>query len=298
MQSRTRHSLEPVRLTARGLPPIPPCCRLGRTCCGKRRRRRRRSRSWAGLPAIGALLGADYVALAGPAAGRWTTLAASGAARQLPVELLANALDRETALADADWIAAPLASRAEEGEVLAVHLAVGGLARRPACRKHLREERREGVGGAGQSLRSCINRSTTCAPIAPATSSAPPGSRPGNRQPVEPDQRTGAALDPDGRGGLAAAGSRSREHLPLGSAEPYAGRPSGAGFAGGRIANPRRSRRRRRGDSHAESLAGSMRQSSRRPSIATSMRSSATRRARCCAFPCGGGRANCSARSS
>ncbi len=79
---------------------------------------------WA-MPAIGALLGADYAALAGPVAGRWTTLASSGAAPQLPIELLANALDRETALADGDWLAAPLASRAEEGEVLAVHLAAG-----------------------------------------------------------------------------------------------------------------------------------------------------------------------------
>ena len=77
---------------------------------------------WA-LPAIGALLGADDVALAGFGTGRWLTFAASGTERQLPLDLLANVLDRETALADAGWIAAPLALRAEEGEVLAVHLA-------------------------------------------------------------------------------------------------------------------------------------------------------------------------------
>jgi len=97
---------------------------------------------WA-LPAIGASLGADYVAVVGPAAGRWTALAESGVARSagilpakggrdgrapsespLPVDLLANVLDRETAQADdAGWIAAPLAPRAEESEVLAVHLA-------------------------------------------------------------------------------------------------------------------------------------------------------------------------------
>ncbi len=50
-------------------------------------------------------------------------MATSGTAQQLPTELLASALDRETALADQDWIAAPLASRAEEGEALAVHFA-------------------------------------------------------------------------------------------------------------------------------------------------------------------------------
>jgi Nif-specific regulatory protein len=77
--------------------------------------------AWA-LPAVGALLGGDFVLLAAPAAGRWMTLASSGTTRQLPLELLANALDRETTLADGDWIAAPLASRSEEGEVLAVHL--------------------------------------------------------------------------------------------------------------------------------------------------------------------------------
>jgi transcriptional regulator with GAF, ATPase, and Fis domain len=77
---------------------------------------------WA-LPAIGASLAADYVAVAVPAAGRWTAAAESGVTRRLPVDLLANSLDRETALAEAGWVAAPLASRAEQGEVLVVRLA-------------------------------------------------------------------------------------------------------------------------------------------------------------------------------
>ena len=69
-----------------------------------------------------------------------------------------------------------------------------------------REERREGVGGTSADcpgLASIARQRPS--PIAAATSSAPPGSRTGNRQPVEPDQRTGTALGPDGRGGLAAA---------------------------------------------------------------------------------------------
>jgi hypothetical protein len=77
------------------------------------------------LPAIAATLGADYAALVAPSAGRWETVAESGTARNapLPIDLLANVLDREIALADAGWIAAPLAARTEDGEVLAAYLA-------------------------------------------------------------------------------------------------------------------------------------------------------------------------------
>ena len=124
MQSRTRHSLEPRTLHSQGPTADPALLSLGADLLWQATQAETEESllGWA-LPAIGALLGADHVALAGSAAGRWVTLAASGAARQLPMELLANALDREITVADAQWIAAPLASRAEEGEVLAVHLA-------------------------------------------------------------------------------------------------------------------------------------------------------------------------------
>ena len=46
-----------------------------------------------------------------------------GHGRPLPVDLLAEVLDRETAQARGDWTAIPLAPRTAEGEVLAVHLA-------------------------------------------------------------------------------------------------------------------------------------------------------------------------------
>ena len=80
---------------------------------------------WA-VAGIASALGADYVALATPVEGRWATLAESGVARTLPGDLLANVLDRDTALADmahAGWVAAPLAPRTDGGEVLVVHLA-------------------------------------------------------------------------------------------------------------------------------------------------------------------------------
>ena len=124
MQSRTRHSLEPRTAYGQGPTADPALLSLGADLLWQATQAETEESllGWA-LPAIGALLGAEHVALAAPAAGRWIALAASGDARQLPTELLANALDRETTLADADWIAAPLASRAEEGEVLAVYLA-------------------------------------------------------------------------------------------------------------------------------------------------------------------------------
>ena len=126
MQSRTRHSLQPRPVYAQGATADPALLSLGADLLWQATQAETEESllGWA-LPAIGALLAADHVVLAGPVAGRWLTLASSGTARQLPTELLANALDRENALADEDWIAAPLALRTEEGEVLAVHLAAG-----------------------------------------------------------------------------------------------------------------------------------------------------------------------------
>ena len=74
----------------------------------------------AALPAVAAAAGADYAALAAPAGGKWSVLAQSGNERTLPIDLLAEVLDRETAGTDADWAAAPLAPRTGGGEVLLV----------------------------------------------------------------------------------------------------------------------------------------------------------------------------------
>jgi transcriptional regulator with GAF, ATPase, and Fis domain len=74
------------------------------------------------LPAIAAAMDAKYAALVTPASGRWVTAADWGAREPIPFDLPANVLDRETALSAAGWIAAPLAPRTEEGEVLVVHL--------------------------------------------------------------------------------------------------------------------------------------------------------------------------------
>ncbi len=86
-------------------------------------------------------IGADYVAVAAPNAGRWAVVAEWGYARKsqlpspptplpkgegscepLPIDLLADVLDRETPRGESNWAAAPLAPRTAEGEVLAVHV--------------------------------------------------------------------------------------------------------------------------------------------------------------------------------
>ena len=67
------------------------------------------------LPAIAADLAAGYVALAVADGGRWNALAEAGPARSLPVELLAEVLDREVARSQGNWVAGPLASRAVSG---------------------------------------------------------------------------------------------------------------------------------------------------------------------------------------
>jgi Nif-specific regulatory protein len=76
----------------------------------------------AAFPGLAAAIGADYVAVATPIAGRWSVVADSGTAKPLPTDLLAEALDRETTRSESNWIATPLASRSAEGKVLVVHV--------------------------------------------------------------------------------------------------------------------------------------------------------------------------------
>jgi Nif-specific regulatory protein len=70
------------------------------------------------LPAITADLAAGYVALVVADGGRWNALAEAGPARSLPVELLAEVLDREAARAQGNWVAGPLSPRAVSAEAL------------------------------------------------------------------------------------------------------------------------------------------------------------------------------------
>ncbi|MEN6365746.1 MAG: sigma-54-dependent Fis family transcriptional regulator [Thermoguttaceae bacterium] len=74
------------------------------------------------LPMLAGALGADYVAYAAAVEGQWTVAAQWGRAQPLPVELLAEAFDRESPREQAGWLAVPLEPRAAEGHAMVVHL--------------------------------------------------------------------------------------------------------------------------------------------------------------------------------
>lgn len=75
------------------------------------------------LPSLMDAGGGDHIALVRGERGKWRVLACAGLEKEPPVELLAEALDRESDVKDADWTAGPLAQRASPGEVLTIHLA-------------------------------------------------------------------------------------------------------------------------------------------------------------------------------
>ena len=253
------------------------------------------------FPAIAEVLGADYVALAGANAGHWSVAAEWGFARRpkgdgmsepLPLDLLAEVLDREMPRAAMNWLAAPLApsKRGQRNSGPPSTLTAPAPLPKGEGSVVYAVERLASV--LHQAL-SAVRSRAADRPTAP-----PPGGRAGNRRPVEPDPRGRAAVEPDGRGGHTALGGGSGEHLSLGSAESYAGRPAGTGRRRRRTAHPRRPRRGGRSHPHAASPAGSTPRRSPRPSIATSMPNSAITPARCCAFRFAAARASCSAHSS
>ena len=73
------------------------------------------------LPALRAGLDGDVVALVRGERGRWLVVARVGLDRDLPFELLAEVLDRETAGGRDQWSAAPLLRQTPRSEVVAVH---------------------------------------------------------------------------------------------------------------------------------------------------------------------------------
>ncbi|MEX2015783.1 MAG: GAF domain-containing protein, partial [Candidatus Hydrogenedentales bacterium] len=75
------------------------------------------------LEIVSSATAAEYVALASAAGGRWSIESESGLHRSLPTSLLAEVLDRDIAVAEGDWIAAPLVPRRAAAGVLIVHAA-------------------------------------------------------------------------------------------------------------------------------------------------------------------------------
>ena len=73
------------------------------------------------LPIFSSVAGGDYAALLVASGGQWSALCEIGMAQTAPAELLADVLDREEPATDGRWIAAPLAVRQAESEVLVIH---------------------------------------------------------------------------------------------------------------------------------------------------------------------------------
>ena len=73
------------------------------------------------LPLVIGATGADFAALVSTESGHWTTVAKLGPTRPLPVGLLADVLDRESAAVEGDWVASPLVRHATSGELLLLH---------------------------------------------------------------------------------------------------------------------------------------------------------------------------------
>ena len=60
-----------------------------------------------GLPTVAAAASAEFAAVAVLDAGRWRTVSDFGPRRNLPSDLMADALDRESARGNGGWFAAP-----------------------------------------------------------------------------------------------------------------------------------------------------------------------------------------------
>ena len=180
---------------------------------------------------IAAELSADYAALAAGDGGRWNVLAASGQPRPLPVELLADALDRETVQVRGEWAAGPLAPRGDRSEALVLH-----WAKAPAAE----------IESAVALLLPMVREALAAVQTRSGQSAAPPPPGGDHRDcpAVEPHARARAAAGADGGGGHAIVSVRSGEHLPLGPPEPCLDRPPGPGCQGRRAPRGRRPRRR------------------------------------------------------
>ena len=72
------------------------------------------------LPRIVAAAAGTYAAVVAATAGRWQTVCETGAGPQIPLALLADCLDWESAVEDGSWQAVPLSFRSSPAEVLVV----------------------------------------------------------------------------------------------------------------------------------------------------------------------------------
>ena len=184
------------------------------------------------LPAIAADLAAGYVALVVADGGRWNALAEAGSARSLPVELLAEVLDREVARSQGNWVAGPLAARAVSAEALVVYWPSAPPPDALASVESLLPVVREAFASVRvrhQQLQR-IRRLETILEIA---------SQWNQTREIEP------LLVQMAEAATRLVEGRSGQHLPLGPCQPLPDRPAGLGREGRRTPRGRRPRRRR-----------------------------------------------------
>jgi Nif-specific regulatory protein len=84
----------------------------------------------AAVEEIKGCVGGEFSALVLGANGRWIVASEAGSRQPLPVELLAGALDRESAACDGRWIAVPLSPRGTTAEALVFYCAAATDPRR------------------------------------------------------------------------------------------------------------------------------------------------------------------------
>ena len=174
------------------------------------------------LPGIATDLAAAYVAVVIADGGRWNALAETGPPRSLPLELLAEALDREAARSQGSWVAGPLSSRAVSSQAL--------LACWPSTPP-------PDAMAAVKSLLPVFGEALASVPRArPAIAANPsPGDAAANCQPMEPDAGDRTAAGPDGGGRHALAeGDRASIFLWDRAHHCLVGRPA-LGLKGGEL---------------------------------------------------------------
>ena len=186
------------------------------------------------LPLLQQATGADFAALVSSDGGHWTAVAKTGVGRPLPIALLADVLDRESAAAESAWVAAPLVRHAASGELLLLH---GALARTSAESLRTIEALSLVFASALDAVR---RRQQEHARIKRLEAILEIASQWGKTNEMEPLLKQ-----------MAEAATRlllrPGQHLPLGPAEQDARRPPGAGGRRGRAADSRRLGRRRAG---------------------------------------------------
>ena len=179
------------------------------------------------LPGLFAQAGGDYALVATPVVGRWTVIGEAGTGRSLPLELLAEVLDRQAPKSANEWAAVPLSTRDGSADVLAVHCRnISESGKVLAVLRNLGPVLEDAIALVRQQQRNLqrLRRLEAILEIANQWNQT---------HEVEP------LLVQMAEAATRLLGRRSGEHFSLGSAEPHACRPAGLGHSRRRAAHSR-----------------------------------------------------------